>query len=315
MTLPLRAFLPLTLLAACLACSEDKKKVADDPLDPGNAAGNENRPAGVAHCYTTFSNEHEATKNFWIAFRAGDLEGRAAATAGLAEAAQAYPDEEEFALLNGLSNLWRVAEPTAAELSDTTSFVQAALTSKAELERAYALCPTDHRIPAWLGPVLVNTGRATGDQATIDQGLAVLQQGIDNYASFVLFSKLLIYADLPRDDPDFQNAVDAITQNVSVCTNDDPACTNHKHAAHNIEGAAVFLGDVYVKAGDKQAALDSYDISHLSSEFAEWNYQSTLEDRLTHLDTRLTAFGNTDTTDDPASIWNSNYQCSICHVY
>jgi hypothetical protein len=314
MSVTLRTLLPLAILATCLGCSDDEKQAADDPLDPGVAAGNENRPAGVAHCYTTFSSQHEATRAFWIAFRAGDLEGRAAATAGLAEAAQAYPDEEEFALLNGLSNLWRVAEPTAAELSDTTSFVQAALTSKTELERAYALCPTDHRVPAWLGPVLVNMGRATNDQASIDQGLAVLQQGIDNYPSFVLFSKLLIYADFPRDDPSFQNALDAVTENVSVCTGSDPACTNHKHAAHNIEGASVFLGDVYVKAGNKPSALTSYDLSHTSASFDEWNYQATLEDRLTNLDTRLTAFASTDTADDPQSIWQSNYQCSICHV-
>ena len=43
----------------------------------------------------------------------------------------------------------------------------------------------------------------------IAEGLAVLDQGVAAYPSFVLFSKLLVHADAPRDAPEFQQALDA----------------------------------------------------------------------------------------------------------
>lgn len=277
------------------------------------AQGNEHRPEGIAHCYTTFSSAHEATQAFWVAFTKARFEERDAVTAGLAEAAEMYPDEEEFALLHGLAALWRLAEPTAAEVDDMSGLIAAATTARSELERAYELCPTDHRLPAWLGPIIVNTGRAIGNEATIEEGLAVLQQGIDNYPSFVLFSKLLIFSQEPKDDPDFQSALEALTENEMVCELADPACSNHPRAAHNREGASIFMGDVHAKAGDRQAALQAYERILDEPDYPSWSYGALLEERIDTLDARIASFDNDDDSDDFASAWSSVYQCSICH--
>lgn len=274
------------------------------------------RPEGVALCYSELADNHEATLAFWEALRNGDREGRAAVIDGLAAAAKEYPDEEEFALLHGLANLWRVAEPLDA---DQSVFVQSALAAKDELERAYELCPTDYRIPAWLGPVLVNMGRALNDQATIDQGLAVLQEGIDHYPAFVLFSKLLIYANEPATDPEFQKALDAVIENTDYCegtggkTIPDPACRNTPHAAHNMEGAMVFLGDVLAKAGKKDDALGSYTNAKSGEDYPTWDFQAMLDDRMSTLDARIAAYTTEDTADDPEAAWTSTYQCAVCH--
>jgi len=50
-------------------------------------------------------------------------------------------------LLNGLANLWRVVEPLPERSGRQRRLHQAALLARTELERAYQLCPTDHRIP------------------------------------------------------------------------------------------------------------------------------------------------------------------------
>ncbi len=295
----------------------DDAAIADAEVDGGEAAldpaGNEHRPEGIAHCYTALSSSHEATRAFWVVFANAQLEERAAVTAGLAEAAETYPEEEEFALLHGLAALWRLAEPTEAEVDDMAGLIVAATTARSELERAYELCPTDHRLPAWLGPILVNTGKALGSDATIEEGLAVLQQGIDHYPSFVLFSKLLIFAQEPKDDPDFQGALDALTENMMVCGAQDPACSNHPRAAHNREGAGVFMGDVLAKSGDRQAALDTYESVLEEADYASWSYQALLEARIATLDERISSFDNDDASDDFESAWSSTYQCSICH--
>lgn len=289
----------------------DASSVAVD--DFGMAAGNGLRPEGVAHCYTPFSGAHEATLQFWATFRAAALDQRAAATAGLAAAAREFPEEEEFALLSGLANLWRVAEPSPEEVDDMTGFIFAALNARSDLERAYELCPTDHRIPAWLGPILVNQGRSLMDDATVQEGLSILQKGIDHYPAFVLFSKLLVYADRPRDDPSFQAALDAITANIAACRPSDPACSNHPHVAHNIEGAAVFMGDAFTKAGDEVRARESYALVEDSPNVADWDYHELLQNRLDTMEQRAAAWADTDPDNDPIAAWTSNYQCSICH--
>ncbi len=275
------------------------------------------RPQGVTLCYTPLADQLAATQGFWTALRAGDYAGRPAALAALGSAATTYAKEEEVALLNGLGNLWRVAEPSDAEAQDMTGFITAALTAKTEVDRAFQLCPTDYRVPAWLGPILVNMGRQLNDQATIDQGLQVLQTGIDHYPSFVLFSKLLVYADRPVSDPDFQRALQAVDANIGACgdwkTSRDPACRNSPHAAHNVEGASVFLGDVYAKAGRKSDALNAYQTAKQSADYAGWPFRDVLDARIAGLEARVAAFADADATNDPPSAWNEKNQCSICH--
>jgi hypothetical protein len=298
------------------ASHDDREPLRDAAAADASASSTPSqgaRPEGVALCYSALSSAHEATLAHWTALRGGRLEDRAAVIADLAQAATEYPEEEELALLHGLANLWRVAEPLPEQVADQGGLITAATTARSELERAYELCPTDHRIPAWLGPVLVNTGRALMDDATIENGLAVLQQGIDHYPSFVLFSKLLVFADRPKSDPDFQQALDAVFENVAVCEAGDPACTNHAHAAHNVEGASVFLGDVLAKAGDAAMARGFYEMAMQSPDYASWDYQALLLDRLENLDARVQAYETEALDDDPEAVWTSDKQCSICH--
>jgi tetratricopeptide (TPR) repeat protein len=301
------SLLALSLGAGCTSETVPPVEEPDETLT---------RPEGVALCYTELATDHDATKAFWQALGDGDHAARAAAIEGLEAAAKEYPDEEQFALLLGLANLWRVAEPLP---EDEAVFVQSALAAKSELERAYELCPTDHRIAAWLGPVYVNMGKALNDQETIDQGLAVLQKGIDHYPSFVMFSKVLVYANEPATDPNFQNAVDAVYANMDYCAAEgggfiaDPACRNTAQGWHNIEGSMVFLGDVFAKAGRKDDALNFYQSAKDSDDYASWDWQSLLDDRIATLDDRTAAYTTEDTADDPDAAWTSTYQCAICH--
>jgi hypothetical protein len=276
--------------------------------DPGS------RPAGVELCYAATEDTTPETEAYWRAMLSADYAARPAALSSLATAAQGSPKDEQLALLTGLGNLWRVAEPTDAELADVGGFIQSALTAKAEVERAYQLCPSDHRIPAWLGPILVNMGRQLNDQASVEMGLSVLQTGIERYPSFVLFSKLLVYADRPASDPDFQKALQAVDENIGACgdlaTTRDPACRNGPHTVHNVEGAAVFLGDVYAKAGRRADALRVYEDARRMPDFGTWPFRGVLEARISGIDERLAAYA---AGGEPEAAWTSRQQCSYCH--
>jgi hypothetical protein len=287
--------------------------------DAGMTAGPNGRPIGVAECYSTMSSAHAATLRHWQALRSGDLEGRGAMIDELSAAASEHPKEQEFALLLGLASLWRVAEPLEIESLDPFLSLETIEVAQRELERAYSMCPTDHRIPAWLGPIKIRMGRMLEDDALVAQGFDVLNRGIEHYPGFVLFSKLLVYADLPASDPDFKNATDAVRENQVYCgsvatgLSRDPACNNHPHAAHNIEGSAVFLGDMYAKAQDRAAALAAYQSAKAVPTWSSWDYRELLEERITTLDARMTALASPNTSDDLEPAWASAIQCSLCH--
>lgn len=294
------------------ACGSPAMPVMMEP-----APLSDQRPAGVALCYSSAADQHAATQAFWRAVWADDRGSRAAVIQGLDAAVAMNPKEEELRVLLGLANLWRVADPLPAEAKDQAVFIQSALAAKDSVEQAYKLCPSDYRLPAWLGPILVNMGRAVQNPDTVKQGMQVLQEGIDHYPSFVLFSKLLIFADRPRADPDFQQALQALQDNTSACgdpaTSRDPACRNTAHAAHNIEGSMVFLGDVYTKAGLRDKALRLFQDAQRSPGYASWSYQGLITDRIKDLDARLAALGDDDASNDPDVAWRAGYQCAVCH--
>jgi tetratricopeptide (TPR) repeat protein len=282
----------------------------------GGAPAADPRPPGVALCYTDLSRGHAATQGFYATLSRGHAEDRLAAITALEAARAEHPMEEQLALLIGLAYLWRIAEPLPEEAGDVAVTATSATKAREALEAAYALCPTDHRIPAWLGPILVNMGRALGDETTVAQGMAILQQGIEHYPSFVLFSKLLVYADLPATDPDFQMALAAVEDAIDYCASgnpDDPACLNTPASWHNVEGASVFMGDVFAKAGRKADALGFYEQAKTSATYAEWDYQALLDDRIDTIDARIASFADMDATNDALSSWSADNQCSICH--
>jgi len=297
----------LVLAALLTACASDPAK---PPVDEPPT-----RPDGVALCYSAAATNHPATVEFWTAFSAGDRSAREAAIAALAAATEQLPDEEQLHLLAGLAHLWKLAEPLPGE-DDLATQASSGLASRRFLERAYELCPTDHRIAAWLGPVLVRFGRAVEDPALVAEGLAILDAGIAAYPSFVLFSKLLVYADEPRESSEYQNALAAVVENSDACaaTPLDPACTNHAHANHNVEGAMVFLGDVLAKAGRKDEALAAYEQGITSADFAAWPYQTELSGRVTNIDARIAAHATPDPADDPPVAWAQTNQCAMCHT-
>lgn len=300
-------------LCWCLIACGDSSSGDDVAADAGIDA-HVGRPDGVALCYSPAADADPATTGFWTALRAGDRAARDAAIAALDAAASAAPAEEEFHLLLGLAHLWRLAEPLPGEVTPAIQ-VASATGARDHLRRAYELCPTDHRIAAWLGPVLVQYGRAVNDAAMIAEGEAVLDAGIAHYPSFVLFSKLLIHADAPRDAPEFQQALDAVLANGDACSAvvADPACEDHPHAAHNREGGVVFFGDALVKAGRRAEAEAIYMAGLREPAYATWDYQTLLTERLATLDARIAAYATPDTADDPVAAWAASNQCAMCH--
>ena len=307
-------------VTSSLACTGQETTI--DTNNSGNDA------APVWACRTEFGENHEATQLFWTALRADDKSARNDVIESLSSAMELHPEEEIFPLLHGLASLWVVAEPLPEEDGDLGLQGLHAMNARSSLEIAWDLCPGDYRITAWLGPILVNTGRFMQDEAMIEEGLAILDTGIENYPEFVLFSKLLTYADEDVNSPEFQNAFEAVRDNTSACGGEeigsddeviiesnfeDPACSNHFRAAHNVEGSAIFVGDVYLKAGDYKTAERVYTQGLATVDASNWLYQSLLEERLDDLEKFRAEAPTREGKDGMGWIWRSQVQCAVCH--
>ena len=298
----------------------DGSTSSDAGVEEEREGANAGRPKTVTLCYTKESSEHPAVKAYWEAARNGDLATRAQVIADLEAAVAEHPDQEELVLLLGLASLWRVAESYVLDSLNPFILLESVTRAESALVKAYELCPTDHRIPAWLGPIRIRMGRMLGDDAMVQAGFDILQQGLDHYPSFVLFSKFLVLADLPADDPEFLGAVQAVRDNGDYCgtpdtmLSSDPACRDHYRAARNVEGSGVFLGDMYAKAQDKAAALNAYGWAKKMPDYDTWPFKAVLEERIKTVDQRIKGASTlNDPFDDMQPAWESAIQCALCH--
>jgi len=184
------------------------------------------------------------------------------------------------------------------------------------LQGAQETCPTDSRIAAWLGPVLVRMGRLTGNETVRMQGMTILEEGAEKNPEFVLFSLAMVLADEPVGSPAFERAVDALRDNISVCgaASSDPACTNGPRAAHNIQGSSIFMGDLFARAGDIDSARAFYESARTTPGYDTWNDQAMLEERLTNLEMRVAFSQDADPTNDPLMVTSTSHACSVCHA-
>jgi hypothetical protein len=93
----------------------------------------------------------------------------------------------------------------------------------------------------------------------------------------------------------------------------DPSCLDTPHAAHNLEGSDLFIGDLSAKLKDRAAALSHYNDAKTRPGWASWSFQDVIEERIRTLDARIAAAASPSTSDDFENAWSSQLQCSLCH--
>ena len=315
-------WLMIALLAA--ACSDGGSSVLEEassrPLMQDEELGPNGRPLGVEDCYTALSVDHPATRAFWAAFRSGDYAQRDSVVEQLTAAAADHPQEEEFAFLLAHASLWRVAEGQG--LQDLLLLLDSVETAEREFARAYALCPSDHRITAWLGPVKIKLGDLLGDSQRVEDGKRLLDEGAARYPAMVKFSNVLTYSYATPNDPELKilqetahyyaalaepNADNACFRGRAV------ACINTPTTPRNIEGTALYVGDLFVKLQDRENALKAYKLGEHAAAPSSWSFRPLLEERIKNVDANLAAAKSDIELDDPAWAWSTNNQCSYCH--
>lgn len=273
---------------------------------------------------------------FFEHFHASRYSRAPEAAAALDAAELANPGPGRRSLDRALSHLWHVVEFRRDPAQDPAALGAEAATLVPLFEAAQRDNPDDPRVGCFLGTNMVTAGQQTQDAALVQRGLAVIDAAVAAWPEFNLFCRALVYDNLPADDPDFQKAVEAFSDNVDVCMGEPldrarpditpylnqatdrgrkRACWNDWIAPHNAEGFYMHMGDVLVKAGRIEAARIAYRNVTLIREYPSWPFKAALAERMnSDLDARAALYRDADPSNDPPVGATGRLFCAYCHA-
>lgn len=272
----------------------------------------------------------KADELFWSTFHNGEYDRIQTALDVLTAAYLRTPTDAKTAAHIAWLHNWRLAErarmaAVPATITDDT------LLARRYFQEAVQLDPSDARTRGFLAGHLLAEGSLHQDERLTREGYFLMLDAIDEWPEFNLFTGGYIFSRLPADSPRFRQGVQWQWRTLDECIDGkidrvDPdysaymnmettagpkrACWNSWIAPHNFEGFFLNMGDMLVKAGDWRTAQKIYANARLSRTYANWKFQSVLDERIARAQANVAAFNATDGT--PIMI-NSPFACVGCH--
>jgi hypothetical protein len=307
-------FAAALVLAATAACGSGRTSNEAQPPSMGSGGG------------TTMPDDPMVLA--YSALEAANYDALPGVIADLDAAFEAHPDRGRTAFYAGTMRLW-LATGAPRDLGDRYQDVTGAIE---KLERAHALRPTDPHVNAFLGIARTALGNVLGDQALIDTGRQVLDEGIEYYPPYVNGVRTQAFGMLPRDHQHFPDAIDAMYATFQACGLDASAgddlkivypleedspqgtCWNGGVVDHVWEGIFLIYGDVHVKSGDVAMARRLYEAAKLSPTYDTFLYGDELEARIADADARAARYLDGDPDNDPETWMDGEHLCVGCHA-
>ena len=154
-------------------------------------------------------------------------------------------------------------------------------------------------------------GKIHDDEKLTRRGFFLMNDAVDAWPEFNLFTRGYVMSRLPASDPKYASAVDDQWRNLDVCAgatidrkNPDyapymplerrdgwkRACWSSWIAPHNFEGFFLNMGDMVVKAGDPATARKLYAQARLARDFGTWPFRDVLARRITDAESNVARF-------------------------
>jgi hypothetical protein len=137
--------------------------------------------------------------------------------------------------------------------------------------------------------------------STLDKNSAQFKEALD-WQWYTL--DLCAGTTVDRRNPDYRPYLSRLTEAGPL-----RACSNSWIAPHNFEGFFLNMGDMLVKKGHWQTAIQIYNNAKLSNTYASWPYRNMLEKRIEQAQGNVVSFQKPDS----AILFNSGYGCVACH--
>ncbi len=275
-----------------------------------------------------------ADRAFWDALHGGHYDQIAAALEPLQAEYLSHPNDPKLAAHVAFLHVWRVSERSRLPSPPATITDDIAL-ARRYFQEAVALAPDDARFRGFLAGMTMAEGRIHRDEKLTRMGFFAMNDAVDAWPEFNLFTRGYVMSALSYDDPRYADAVDDQWRNLDVCAdakldrkNPDfgpymalerhdgvkRACWNSWIAPHNFEGFFLNMGDMVVKAGDASTGRKLYAQAKLSKQYDTWPLRDLLERRIAQAEDNVAMFRAKEAGEAERKIMGQTaFACTGCH--
>ena len=276
----------------------------------------------------------KADEFFWTHFHLGDYQKIENILAQLKAAYFIDPRDWLTAAHIGFAHAWRLAERSRL-IAPPPNIIDDAELSRFYFSEAHNLNEKDPRIFGFLADMTIISGDIHQDEKKIRHGYFLGLDAIRQWPEFNLFTLGYIMSSKSADSERFKEGLAWQWKNLDLCIGEkidrknpdiSPYMKNEEHdkqirkksvcwnswiAPHNFEGFFLNMGDMLLKAGEKNAAIAIYSNARLSRTYQDWPYRHVLEQRL--ILARDAREGVAEQFAPKPMMLESSFNCMACH--
>ena len=285
---------------------------------------------------STYANQY-----FWKNFHKGNYTKIDSILYYLSAAYTENPNDLETVTHLGFTHMWALSERQNLDAIPPTIIAHATLALKYYGE-SYKLNSNDPRILGFLADAKMTVADLSDDKKLSTEGYFNGRKSIHQWKEFNYFTIGYFLSQLHQDTWQFKNALEWQWKTLDECycekfDRENPsiekylpmegtesdlkrkrACWNSWIAPHNVEGFYLNMGDILVKSGDWEKAIQIYNLAKQVPQYENWPFKDVLGKRIESAKDNVIKFRlpidnrKTYLVDDVMLI-NSSISCMSCH--
>ena len=282
-----------------------------------------------------------ANQYFWDNFHKGNYHKLDSITYYLTAAYNENPNHLETVTHLGFSYIWKLSERNRLEEIPPTIVDNATLSLK-YFDESQKINSKDPRTLGFLADLKMTLGSISNDNKLTRQGYFEGLKSIRQWKTFNYFTIGYVLSGLDFDSWQFEKGVDWQWKTLNECYGEkidkqNPeiskylglestetdlhkkrACWNSWIAPHNVEGFYLNMGDMLVKKGDWEKAIEIYLLAKEVPQYDNWEFKEVLERRISNASVNVNKFREEFDRSEKKSIddvilLNTSISCMSCH--
>jgi tetratricopeptide (TPR) repeat protein len=281
-----------------------------------------------------------ANDYFWDQFHQGNYDNIPTVLEKLTAAYLDNPNDIRTITHLAFTHMWAISEH---DNRSNPRIIEHATLAQKYFGESYRMNPRDTRVLSFLSSVKLVNGGISNDDGLLKDGYLNGIKAIREWKSFSAFSLGYTLSRLPHTAEKFQEALKLMgdiasgyadnfdpksraTQQVisemelleNADISKDRVFKNSWIAPHNIEGVFMVYGDMLVKNGDWEDAIDVYKLAKFSEQYDSWDYKDVLESRIMNAEANVELFRKVIPRSQKAEIGKAmliqtEISCRSCH--
>lgn len=243
-----------------------------------------------------------ANTYFWDQFHQGNYDNIPVILEKLTSAYLDNPNDIRTITHLGFTHMWAISEH---QNSSNPRAIEHATLAQKYFGESYRMNPSDTRVLSFFSSAKLVNGAISNDDGLIKDGYLNGKKAIREWKEFSEFSLGYSLSRLPHTDQQYQEALKLMESIASSYAENfnpkshatqqaisemellknanmskDRVFKNSWVAPHNIEGVFMVYGDMLVKNGAWQEAIEVYKLARFSEQYDSWAFKEVLENRI-----------------------------------